>query len=230
MPEYALRESKTADKNSITSEQLLFMAYNGDFNSVYCQMVRLTLEERKKFSNKYILFETITGSIRNLSELKNSHEDLLVYREKKFLIEVLDLFISECIIKSSFPRQLFQSILKVSEELTRLADFNSAIEYLNKAIALGVNKFPELKTEVLFNLAEVFNRQGDLVTSENYLNQLLLHPYLITDRDRVAELLQNVSQLYLKQGKVDRYKNFLFLGLKYFYTNPDKSSCYQTSL
>jgi len=221
MPEYALRESKTADKNSITPEQMLFMAYNGDFSSVYYQMVRLTLEERKKFSNKYILFETITGSIRNLSELKNSHEDLLVYREKKFLIEILDLFISECITNSSFPRHLFQSILKVSEELTRLADFNSAIEYLNKAIALGVNKFPELKTEVLFNLAEIFNRQGDLVTSENYLNQLLLHPYLITDRDRVAELLQNVSQLYLKQGKVDRYKNFLFLGLKYFYTNPD---------
>ena len=102
-----------------------------------------------------------------------------------------------------------------------MADFNSAIEYLNKAITFGVNKYPELKTEVLFSLAEIFNRQGDLVTSENYLNQLLFHPYLITDRNRVAELLQNVSQLYLKQGNVDRYKNFLFLGLKYFYTNPD---------
>lgn len=221
MPEYALRESKTVDKYSISLETMLFMAYNGDYSSVYSQMVRLTPEERKKFSNKYIYFETITGSIKNLSDLKNIHEDLLVHKEKKFLIEILDLFISECIDKSSFPRQLYQSILKVAEELTRLADFNCAIEYLNKDIALGVDKFPELKTEVLFSLAEIYNRQGDLVTSENYLNQLLLHPYLITDRNRVAELLQNVSQLYLKQGRVDRYKNFLFLGLKYFYTNPD---------
>ena len=172
MPEYALRESKTTDKVITTLEQMLFMAYNGDYNSVYNQMVSLKSEERKKFSNKYILFETITGSIRNLSELKNNYKDLLIHKERKFLIEILDLFVSDCILKSSFPRQLFQSILKVSEELTRLADFNSAIEYLNKAIALGVNKYPELKTEVLFSLAEIFNRQGDLVTSENYLNQL----------------------------------------------------------
>jgi ADP-heptose:LPS heptosyltransferase len=221
MPEYALRESKTAVKYSISFEQLLFMAYNGDYDSVYSHMVRFTPEDRKKYANKYIYFETLTGSIKNLSELKNYHEDLLVHKEKKFLLEILDLFISECINNSSFPRQLYQSILKVAEELTRLSDFNCAIEYLNKAIALGVNKFPELKTEVLFSLAEIYNRRGDLVYSENYLNQLLLHPYLITDRNRVAELLQNVSQLYLKQGKVDRYKNFLFLGLKYFYTNPD---------
>ncbi len=221
MSGYALKESRSADKYLVSFEQLLFMAYNGDYNSVYSQMIQLKPEERIKYSNKYIYFETITGSIKNLAELKNRHEDLLVYKEKKFLIAILDLFISECINKGSFPRQLYQSILKITEELISLLDFSCAIEYLNKSIALGVNKFPELKTEVLFRLAEICNRRGELVYSENYLNQLLLHPYLITDRNRIAELLQNVSQLYLKQGKVDRYKGFLFLGLKYFYTNPD---------
>jgi ADP-heptose:LPS heptosyltransferase len=70
-------------------------------------------------------------------------------------------------------------------------------------------------------LADIFNRQGDVSASGNYINQLFNHPYLITDRNSIGELIHNVSQVYLKQGNVARYKNLLFLGLRYFYTNPD---------
>ena len=219
--EYALRELKTVEKSPTNLDQLMFMAFNGDYTNVYSLMVRIPTEERKKYSNKYILFETITGSVKKLSELKNLHEDLLANEEKKFLIEILDLFISECKRNSNYSRQLFQSILKVTNELIGLSEFNLAIDYLNKAITMGVNKYPELKTEVLFSLADIYNRQGDVSESGKYINQLFNHPYLITDRKSIGELIHNVSQVYLKQGNVDRYKNLLFLGLRYFYTNPD---------
>lgn len=221
IPEYSLQEFHAIEKEAVTPGQLLYMAYNGDYQSVYQLMTRISAEERKKFSNKYTLFETITGSINELSELRNHHVDSLVSREKKFLTEILDLFIEECERNSNYPKHLFHSILKVTGELRHLSEFNLAVEYLNKAITLGVNKYPELKVEVLFNLAEIFNRKGDLVSSRKYLDQLLLHPYLLTDRNRIAELLHNISQLYLKQGNVSLYKNLLFLGLKYFYSNPE---------
>ena len=219
--EYALRELKTVEKTPSNLDQLRFMAFNGDYTNVYTLMARITPEERKKYSNKYILFETITGSVKKLSELKNRHEDRLVNEEKKFLIEILDLFISECKRNSNYSRQLFQSILKVTNELIGLSEFNLAIDYLNKAITLGVNKYPELKTDVLFSLADIYNLQGDVSESGKCINQLFNHPYLITDRKSIAELIHNVSQIYLKQGNVTHYKNLLFLGLRYFYTNPD---------
>ena len=219
--EYALKELKTVEQNPANLDQLRFMAFNGDYTSVYSIMVRIPSEDRIKYSNKYILFETITGSIKKLSELKNRHDDLLVNEEKKFLIEILDLYISECKRNSNYPRQLFQSILKVTNELIRLSEFNLAINYLNNALTMGVNKYPELKTDVLFCLADIYNRQGDVSISGNYINQLFNHPYLITDRNSFGELIHNVSQVYLKQGQVAQYKNLLFLGLRYFYTNPD---------
>lgn len=117
IPEYALRESKTVAKYSISFEQLLFMAYNGDYDSVYSHMVRFTPEDRKKNANKYIYFETITGSIKNLAGLKNIHEDLLVHKEKKFLIEILDLFISECINNPHFHDNCINPYLKLQRKL-----------------------------------------------------------------------------------------------------------------
>ena len=107
--EYALKELKTVEQNPANLDQLRFMAFNGDYTSVYSIMVRIPSEDRIKYSNKYILFETITGSIKKLSELKNRHDDLLVNEEKEFLIEILDLYISECKRNSNYPRQLFQT-------------------------------------------------------------------------------------------------------------------------
>ena len=218
---YALKELKTVNKSPADFDQLKFMAFNGDYTTIYSLMVRISSEDRKRYANKYILFETITGSIKKLSELKNRHEDVLVNKEKIFLMEILDLYISESNRNSNYPRQLFQSIIKVTDELIRLSEFNLATNYLNNALTMGVNKFPELKTDVLFSLADIYNRQGDLSTSGTYINQLFNHPYLITDRNSIGELIHNISQLHLKKGNITHYKNLLFLGLRYFYTNPD---------
>lgn len=219
--DYALKELKAIEMPVLNFDQLRFMAFNGDFNSVYSLMTRIPSEERKNISDKYILFETITGCINKLNEVKTRHDTILLSKEKKFLLEVLDQFILVCKLKLIFPRHLFLSMLKVCHELVQLSEFNLAIDYLNGALKCGVEKFPDIKTEVLFQLADVYNRQGDIVTSSNYVHQLSNHPYFITDRNRISELIINVSQIYLKQGNVAKYKAMLFLGLRYFYTNPD---------
>lgn len=219
--DYALKELKAIEMPVFNSEQLRFMAFNGDFNSVYSMITRISTEERKKISDKYILFETITGSINKLNELKTKHVEYLVSKERKFLLEILDQFILVCKQTSNFSRHLFHSLLKVSHELVQLSEFNLAIDYLNGALKCGAEKFPDIKTEVLFRLADVYNRQGDIVTSSDYVNRLINHPYFITDRNRISELIINLSQIYLKQGNVEKYKTLLFLGLRYFYTNPD---------
>jgi ADP-heptose:LPS heptosyltransferase len=219
--DYALKELKVIEMPAFNSDQLRFMAFNGDFNSVYSLMTRIPSEERKKISDKYILFETITGCINKLNEVRARHDALLLSKERKFLLEVLDQFILVCKQKLIFPRHLFLSILKVCHELDQLSEFDLAIDYLNAALKCGVEKFPDIKTEILFQLADIYNRRGEINTAGNYVNQLINHPYFITDRNRISELITNVSQIYLKQGNVDRYKALLFLGLRYFYTNPD---------
>jgi ADP-heptose:LPS heptosyltransferase len=71
-------------------------------------------------------------------------------------------------------------------------------------------------------LADISNQQGEINLSGNYISELLNHPYFITDRNKIGELINNVSQIYLKQGNVDKYKELLFRGLRHFYTNPDE--------
>ena len=99
--EYALRQLKTFEEQTVTPEQLYFIAYNSDYNTVYSVMAQIPTGQRINYSNKYILFETITGSIKRLSDLKNRYEELLIKKEKKFLLEILDLFISESALTSN---------------------------------------------------------------------------------------------------------------------------------
>jgi len=217
----ALKEIKAIKMPAFNFDQLRFMAFNGDFDSVYSLIRRIPTEEKIKLSDKYILFETITGCINKLNQLRVKQDALLLNKERKFLLEILDQFILICKQKSNFPRHLFLSMLKVSRELIQLSEFTIAIDYLNSALKCGVEKFPDLKTEISFQLADIYSRQGEINTAANYVNDLINHPYFITDRNRISELITNVSQLYLKQGKVEQYKTLLFMGLKYFYTNPD---------
>jgi len=185
-------------------------------------MTKIPSSERKKISDKYILFETITGSVNKINEIRSLHNDLLLNKEKIFLLEITNQFISVCAQSSTFPRHLFLSILKVCKVFIQLSEFNLAKDYLNKALECGSNKYPDIKTEILLMLADVYNQQGEIDVSGHYIINLLNHPYFITDRNKFGELINNVSQIYLKQGNVEKYKELLFQGLRHFYTNPEE--------
>jgi len=214
-----LNNIRLETKSSITPEQLSYMAFNGDYASVYTYMRKLPDNERSEFVNKNVLFETIAGSLEKLSHLKNLHNDELIQKEKEFLLENIELFIKISLESKLYPRRLFESIVKVAEELVQLSEFDSACFFLKASLNMGINKFPELRTEVFYKLAHILNTQGNLTESEKYINKLLLYPYMINDRNKIAELLFKVCQINLKKGNIDDYKCNLFLGLRFFYTS-----------
>lgn len=220
--DFKMRETFSEEMPSFNFEQLHHMAFNGDYLSVYSLMVKMPLVGRKKIEDKYILFETITGSVNKLNDVIILHDEYLLNKEKNFLLEITDQFILICKQSKIFPRHLFLGILKVCKALLQLSEFELTKEYLNKALECGSSKYPDIKTEILLSLADVYNRQGKINDSGNYIGRLLNHPYFITDRNKFGELINNVSQIYLKQGNVDKYKDLLFQGLRYFYTNPEE--------
>ena len=220
--DYKVKEIQKIETPFYNFEQIQHIAFNGDYHSVYSLIKKLSPTDRRKIIDKYILFETITASVAKLNHLKSLHEEFFLNKEKNFLIEITNQFISVCNKNSNFPRHLFLAIVKVCRELIQLSEFYIAIEYLNKALDCGCNKYPDIKTEILLLLADIYNRRGELEISANYFGLLLNHPYTITDRNKFGELINNVSQIFLKQGNVDKYKKLLFDGLRYFYTNPEE--------
>ena len=222
LTDYKMRELQRLKLPSVNYEQLQHMAFNADYHSVYSLITKLNASERREIDDKYILFETITGSINKINDLIRLHNEPFLNAEKKFLLEITNQFITVCKQSSIFPRQFFQSILKVCRVLFQLSEYELTKDYLNKALDCGSNKYPDIKTEILLLLADVYNKQGQIDISGNYIIRLLSHPYFITDRNKIGELINNVSQIYLKQGNIEKYKDLLFQGLRHFYTNPEE--------
>jgi len=221
--DYKMREMKSVELPLIINiEQLQHIAFNGDYRTVYSLVSKIPPDKRRNITDKYILFETITGSVDKLNNIINLHDEFLLIKEKKFLLDITNQFITVCSQSTIFPRHLFLGIIKVCKVLIQLSEFNLAKGYLNKALDCGSNKYPDIKIDILLMLADVANKQGQIDLSGNYIKGLLNHPYFITDRNKIGELINNVSQIYLKQGNVYKYKEILFQGLRYFYTNPEE--------
>jgi ADP-heptose:LPS heptosyltransferase len=139
--------------------------------------------------------------------------------ETGFLLEVMEQFLDYSFSKGSFPRELYQAIIYVSEELITQSKLTDATKYLKMAIDAGVNKFPNLRVNVINKLSGIYSREGFIEKSSKELFKLAEHPYLLTDRNQVPEVLYNLSRNSLKSGDIKKYKRFLFIALKYFYTN-----------
>ena len=134
--------------------------------------------------------------------------------------EVLNQFLKYAKRNKSYPRELYQSILYVSEELIVQSKLEDAASYLKTAMEIGINKFPDLRVDAINKLSSIYNRKGFVKESSKELAKLAGHPYLLTDRNQVPEVLYNLSRNSLNSGNIKKYKKFLFVGLKYFYTNP----------
>ncbi|MCH8035041.1 MAG: glycosyltransferase family 9 protein [Bacteroidetes bacterium] len=207
--------------DELSFKQVAYMAYTGQYELVHSILRRLPVERRDKFSDKDILSQAIWGSIERIRTLRSVHNDELIKYEKQFLIEILEQFISYCNLTNIYPKEIFQSILYVSEELIHLASLNEAIKYLQLAFDLGINKFPNLRVDAINKITKIYSKQGRIKDSTNQLIHLIEHPYFITDRNQVPDILFRLSRAVLKAGEVAQYKMMLFLGLRYFYTNTE---------
>ena len=212
--------------NELTSDELSFkqvayMAYTGQYELVHSILRKLPVERRDEFSDKDILCQTIWGSIERIRSLRSVHNDELIKYEKQFLIDTLDQFISYCNLTNLYPKEIFQSILYVSEELIHSASLNEAIKYLQLAFDLGINNFPNLRVDAINKITKIYSKQGRIEDSTNQLIHLIEHPYFITDSNQVPDILFRLSRAVLKAGEVAQYKMMLFLGLRYFYTNTE---------
>ncbi len=217
---------KAISINEFTSEELSFkqvayMAFTGQYELVHSILRRLPVERRDEFSDKDILSQTIWGSIERIRTLRSVHNDELIKYEKQFLIEILDQFISYCNLTNLYPKEIFQSILYVSEELIHSASLNEAIKYLQLAFDLGINNFPNLRVDAINKITKIYSKQGRIEDSTNQLIHLIEHPYFITDSNQVPDILFRLSRAKLKAGDVTQYKMMLFLGLRFFYTNTE---------
>jgi ADP-heptose:LPS heptosyltransferase len=207
--------------DSINRNQLVYMAYTGQFESVHTIMFNLPLETRLYYSDKNILSQAIWGSIVKLHKYRGIHNYNAVRSEQEFLTGLLNQFINYSITINSYPKELFQTILYVSNELIQLSLLDDAIKYLRQAIELGINKFPELRVDTINKIALIENNKGRIEDSTNRLIDLAEHPYLITDRNQIPEIFFRLSRSALKMGDIDYYKKVLFLGIRYFYTNTE---------
>jgi ADP-heptose:LPS heptosyltransferase len=198
------------------------MAFTGQYELVRAKFVELQKEEREFYNDKEILNQVIWGSLQLINQFKAVYNYNAINSETEFLKEVLDQFIIYSHNKKSYPRELFQAIIYVSEELISQSKMEDAAKYLNDSVVFGINKFPNLRVDAINKLSEIYNKKGNIKKSSKELFKFAERPYLLTDRNQVPEVFFRLSKNSLKSGNTKEYKQFLFIGLKYFHTNVDE--------
>lgn len=211
-----------AENKSLSFRQLYLMAYSGQYELVHSKFFGLPVDERELYNDKEILSQVIWGCLQRINQFKNVVNYKSVNEETERLNQVLFQFVSYCRNKKSFPRELFQAILYVSEELIAQQKLEDAAKYLELAVELGINKYPNLRIDAINKLSEIFSKKGSTSEAAAELIKLANFPYLLTDRNQIPEVYYRLSKNSLKSGRIKEYKRFLFIGLKYFYTNEDE--------
>jgi ADP-heptose:LPS heptosyltransferase len=214
-------EIEQPPQKRISFKQLYAIAFTGQYELVRSEFIELPKDEREYYNDKEILRQVIWGSLQRINQLKAVFNYEVVETETEFLLETMEQFLDFSLSNRSYPRELYQAIIYVSEELITQSKLVEAAKYLNTAIDIGINKFPNLRVEVINKLSALFNKKGNIEKSSAELHKLANNPYLLTDRNQIAEIFYRLSQNSLKLGDIKSYKSILFLGLKYFYKNLD---------
>ncbi len=202
-----------------TREELEYMAFTGQYELVHAIIQRIPSSERARYCNKYIMSQTVWGGIQKMRKLLAVQAEESANHEKAFIDGMVQLFIQHCRKNGGAPREVFEVVLWWSEELIRLSLTEEAFRYLQIAVELKISKFPELQLQLLSRLAHLYSLKGELTRAYDILSHLVARPYLLTDRNRIPEILFNLSQAAVHLGDVGYYKTLLFLGLKLFYTD-----------
>ncbi len=206
-------------KDPVELRELEYIAFSGLHEIAHGIFRSISKEQREKFANKYILSEVIVGGVKKLKTFLSVSAEAAANEEKAFISETMDLFVFSSRNSGSCSRELFESLLLWADELTKLSLLQEALHYYDEALALGVNKFPELYVRCLFGKAGVLNLTGKFRETRSLLASLAERPYIIVDRNLIPELLFNLGKESLLKGEISYYKKLLFRGLRHFYTH-----------
>lgn len=200
-------------------KELEYIAFSGQHESAHGIFRSIPTNERIRFASKYILSEVIFGGTKKLRTFLAASAEVPAAEEKAFIEETLNLFIRSCRNSGAYPRELFESLLLWSGELTKLSLLSEAIRYYDEAFAMGVNKFPDLYSRTLVDKAGVLNTLGRFGEAQDLLLNLADRPYILPDRKLLPTIVFCLGQESLLKGDVEYYKRLLFRGLKHFYTS-----------
>ena len=131
-------------RRMIDVKELEYIAFSGQHETTHGIFRSTPKDERSLYANKYILSEVIAGGIKKLRTFLAASAEEPAADEKAFLDETVRLFITSCRIAGTYPRELFESILNWSDELTRLSLLQEALHHYDEMLALGINKYPDL--------------------------------------------------------------------------------------
>ncbi|UCF65732.1 MAG: glycosyltransferase family 9 protein [bacterium] len=213
------RQDYKWSNNFVSPKELEYMAFSGQYEDVHAIFKRIPEEDKREYLNKYILNQVVWGGIMKLRKLLAVHQERAAEKEKVFIQSCLNLFIEACQNKKTYPRELFQTILYWTDELVKLVLHEEAQYYITQALEMGCHRFPELHLQILSRMARIANDKGNLAEAHSILRDLVQRPYLIIDRKLIPEILYEFSQISLKTGDLNTYKDLLFRGLQYFYTD-----------
>jgi len=202
-------------------EELKYMAYTGQHDLVSSVLRDAAPGEREKFSDKEILHQAVWGGVQRIRDLRAVQNHAAITAEIEFIKSILNQFLDTCERNGNFPRELFQSIIYVGEELINTGELDGALSYLKQTIRLGVNKFPQLRVEAVNKIALVLSRKGKIGQAIKELDKLARHPYFVMDRNQIPHIFFTLSQYYIQKGDTVNFKFLLFLGLNCFYLDEE---------
>ncbi|MBX2990898.1 MAG: glycosyltransferase family 9 protein [Phycisphaeraceae bacterium] len=206
-------------RKAVSVSELEYMAFSGQYEVVHGIFQSIVKESRIQYANKYILHEVVVGGIKKLRAYLAVSAEIAANQEKAFISETVDLFIRNSQQTGSCPRELFETLLLWSDELTKLSLLHEALERYDQAIEMNVGKFPDLYVRCLVGKAGVLNTLGKFPETESLLASLARRPYRVTDRNMIPTLLFNLGQESLLRGNIEFYKSLMFQGLRHFYTD-----------
>src|SRR4030042_3866732 len=98
---------------------------------------------------------------------------------------------------------------------------DEAAACLGNAQEMKISKFPDLFARSLLLRTELHALLGQFTEASTILSFLAKKPYLIPDRNLIPQIYYHYGNVSLQTGDLLSYKEFLFRGLRNFYTGLD---------
>ncbi|HEY1305782.1 MAG TPA: glycosyltransferase family 9 protein [Vicinamibacterales bacterium] len=194
------------------------LAVRGHAEHVRTLFEALTPAERAQQAEPDILRQVALSSLARLSALPVGAA-VALRRERRFLESVVQLFVSECCARHSFPRELFRTLLDWSGELLRASRFIEASGVCELSLALGVKTFPEIWPWIQIRKAHAEVLLGHVDAAHATLTDTYGRPYLIADRAAVPALLELLGTVSLETKRAPAFTRLVVARLRAFHTD-----------